>query len=66
MIVTMKMREKPILVPMKALPWSRRNAAVIVLNRAAKWLRRVANQNHQNTLAMNLLIRQQQKKAASR
>jgi hypothetical protein len=46
MIVAMKMRKKPILVPMKALPWSRRNAAVTALNRAAmttKWLRRVAN-----------------------
>jgi hypothetical protein len=68
MIVAMKMRKKPILVPMKALPWSRRNAAVTALNRAAmttKWLRRVANQNHQKkTLAMNPLIRQQQKKAA--
>jgi hypothetical protein len=43
------------------------NAAVTALNRAAmttKWLRRVANQNHQKTLAMNPLIRQQQKKAA--
>lgn len=67
MIVAMKMRKKPILVPMKALPWSRRNAALTALNRAAmttKWLRRVANQNHQKTLAMNPLIRQQQKKAA--